>query len=52
MVDRNPFPAATAQDILTVFQFQSYASAHAVEDLGEELQQLAREGKTGRECMG
>ncbi|XP_023675876.1 rho family-interacting cell polarization regulator 2 isoform X2 [Paramormyrops kingsleyae] len=43
MVDRNPLPAAPAQDILTVFQFQSYTSAHAVEDLGEELQQLARE---------
>ncbi|XP_035285848.1 rho family-interacting cell polarization regulator 2 isoform X1 [Anguilla anguilla] len=36
-------PPAVSQDVLTVFQFHSYASAHGVTDMAEHLLQVARE---------
>ncbi|KAI1901667.1 hypothetical protein AGOR_G00036750 [Albula goreensis] len=36
-------PSTLSQNILTVFQFHSYASAHSVSDMKEHLLQLAQE---------
>uniref|UniRef100_A0AAY4CD24 Rho family-interacting cell polarization regulator 2 n=1 Tax=Denticeps clupeoides TaxID=299321 RepID=A0AAY4CD24_9TELE len=50
MVDRSelasspcPSPAALAQDVLTVFQFHSYAAEHRVTDMEDHLLQAAAE---------
>ncbi|XP_045550884.1 rho family-interacting cell polarization regulator 2 isoform X2 [Salmo salar] len=51
MVDRSDLassptchpPSALSQDVVTVFQFQSYVSEHSVEDMEEHLLQVARE---------
>uniref|UniRef100_A0AAY4CCW4 Rho family-interacting cell polarization regulator 2 n=1 Tax=Denticeps clupeoides TaxID=299321 RepID=A0AAY4CCW4_9TELE len=52
MVDRSelasspcPSPAALAQDVLTVFQFHSYAAEHRVTDMEDHLLQAAAEGE-------
>uniref|UniRef100_A0A8B9JMW5 Rho family-interacting cell polarization regulator 2 n=1 Tax=Astyanax mexicanus TaxID=7994 RepID=A0A8B9JMW5_ASTMX len=53
MVDRSdlascpcPSPSSLAQDVLTVFQFHSYATQHNVTDMEQHLLNLAREGMT------
>ncbi|KAJ8402996.1 hypothetical protein AAFF_G00359120 [Aldrovandia affinis] len=38
-----PLPSALTQNVLTVFQFHSYASAHGVLDMKEHLLQAAQE---------
>ncbi|XP_076864757.1 rho family-interacting cell polarization regulator 2 isoform X2 [Brachyhypopomus gauderio] len=50
MVDRSelasspgPSPSSLAQDVLTVFQFHGYASAHGVTDMEQHLLEVARE---------
>uniref|UniRef100_W5KV16 Rho family-interacting cell polarization regulator 2 n=1 Tax=Astyanax mexicanus TaxID=7994 RepID=W5KV16_ASTMX len=50
MVDRSdlascpcPSPSSLAQDVLTVFQFHSYATQHNVTDMEQHLLNLARE---------
>lgn len=42
-VGSNPAVTALSQDVLTVFQFNSYVSQHAVQDMETHLLNLARE---------
>uniref|UniRef100_A0A4W4G348 Rho family-interacting cell polarization regulator 2 n=1 Tax=Electrophorus electricus TaxID=8005 RepID=A0A4W4G348_ELEEL len=53
MVDRSelasspcPSPSSFAQDVLTVFQFHSYATAHNVTNMEQHLLEVTREGTT------